>query len=204
MPSLLTLLVIALLFYVIYVILLTAFEEVGFKKWEASLIVFSCIIFGHPIFDIPLFIYNGWIIAINVGGALIPLLISIYLMTSRKIFGRSLLGVVIVAYFAYKITYVSQRGVVADFPYWLLPPFIASFYSIIVSIKSKKKAASIAYSSGTLGVIIGADLAHLKELLQMKAKGVASIGGAAILDMVFLTGIIAVLLDALLYGKGKD
>ncbi|HHF56346.1 MAG TPA: DUF1614 domain-containing protein [Thermoplasmatales archaeon] len=201
MLPLLTLLIFALIFYVFYILISSAFEEVGFKSWEASLIVFSCIIFGWV--NLPLVKYNGWILAINVGGALIPMLISIYLMLSRKVAGRSVVGMIIVAYFAYKITSVTPEGVVSSFPNWLIPPIVASLYSIIASLKNKKKAASIAYSSGTMGVLIGADLLHLKELLQIKTSPatIASIGGAAILDMVFLTGVIAVLIDALLYGK---
>jgi len=201
MLPLLTLLIFALIFYVFYILISSAFEEVGFKSWEASLIVFSCIIFGWV--NLPLVKYNGWILAINVGGALIPMFISIYLMLSRKVAGRSVVGMIIVAYFAYKITIVTPEGVVSSFPNWLIPPIVASLYSIIVSLKNKKKAASIAYSSGTMGVLIGADLLHLKELLQIKTSTatVASIGGAAILDMVFLTGVIAVLIDALLYRK---
>ena len=201
MLPLLTLLIFALIFYVFYILISSAFEEVGFKSWEASVIVFSCILFGWV--NLPLVKYNGWILAINVGGALIPILISVYLMLSRKVAVRSVVGMIIVAYFAYKITSVTPEGVVSSFPNWLIPPIVASLYSIIASLKNKKKAASIAYSSGTMGVLIGADLLHLKELLQIKTSTatVASIGGAAILDMVFLTGVIAVLIDALLYGK---
>ncbi len=195
----LRLLIFAILFYIIYLVLSTAFEEVGFNKLEASIIVFGCILFG--LINFPIFVYKNWIIAINLGGALLPTIISIYLIFSRKVIIRSLLGMIIVAYFAYEVTFVTKEGVTSTFPYWLIPPIIASLYSIIVSIKNKKKAASIAYSSGTIGVIIGADLLHLKELLEIKIKEmtVASIGGASILDMVFLTGIIAVLIDALLY-----
>ncbi|HEC88365.1 MAG TPA: DUF1614 domain-containing protein [Thermoplasmata archaeon] len=203
MASIFILLIFAFLFYLIYLLIYSAFEEVGFKRWEASLIVFSCIIFGYHIFDIPLFSYGNWIVAINIGGALLPILISIYLIFSRKVALRSFLGIIIVAYFAYNVTYVTRKGIVSDFPYWLIPPVVASIYSVLSGLKSKKKSASVAYSSGTIGVLIGADLLHLKELLKMEVgkTAVASIGGASILDMVFLTGVIAVLIDAILYGK---
>ena len=164
-------------------------------------IVFACIIFGWV--NIPLFIYNRWLVAINMGGALIPLIISLYLMFSRKVVGRGVMGIILVAYFAYHVTSVTENGVVSSFPYWLLPPVVASLYSIVVSVNSKKKAASIAYASGTMGVIVGADLLHLRELLNLHVpyRTMASIGGATILDMVFLTGVIAVLIDAFLYGR---
>ena len=201
MLPLLTLLVIAFAFYIFYLILQSAFEEVGFNGWEASIIVFSCIIFGWV--NIPLFGYNKWTVAINVGGALIPVAISIYLMFSRKVVLRSMVGMAVVAYFAYNVTSVTPDGVVSSFPYWLIPPVVASLYSIVVSVNSKKKAASIAYAAGTMGVLMGADLLHLRELLSMKipSSTMASIGGATILDMIFLTGVIAVIIDAILYGK---
>ena len=165
------------------------------------MIVFSSIIFGTV--NIPLLYYKNWSIGINVGGALLPIIISIYLTLSRKVAGRSIIGILIVAYVAYNVTTVSNNGIVSPFPYWLLPPMAASLYSLLVGYKSKKKTASIAYISGTLGVLLGADLLHLNELISRDVPRytMASIGGAAILDMVFLTGIIAVLIDGILYGK---
>lgn len=203
MLHLIALFIFAVIFFMLYYLISTAFEEVGFKWWEASLIVFSSIIFSEV--NIPLFYYHNWDIRINVGGAVLPVIISIYLIFSRKIAWRSIVGIPIVAYVAYAVTDVGSEGISAIFPYWLLPPMAASFYSLLVGYKSKKKAASIAYISGTIGVLIGADLLHLEKLLSKNIPRytMASIGGAAILDMVFLTGIIAVLIDAILYGKEK-
>ncbi|KAA0013953.1 MAG: DUF1614 domain-containing protein [Thermoplasmata archaeon] len=201
MFHLIALFLFAIIFFFIYYFISTAFEEVGFRWWEASMIVFSSIIFGTV--NIPLLYYKNWSIGINVGGALLPIIISIYLTLSRKVAGRSIIGILIVAYVAYNVTTVSNNGVVSPFPYWLLPPMAASLYSLLVGYKSKKKAASIAYISGTLGVLLGADLLHLNELISRDVPRytMASIGGAAILDMVFLTGIIAILIDGILYGK---
>ena len=201
MFHLIALFLFAIIFFFIYYFISTAFEEVGFRWWEASMIVFSSIIFGTV--NIPLLYYKNWSIGINVGGALLPIIISIYLTLSRKVAGRSIIGILIVAYVAYNVTTVSNNGIVSPFPYWLLPPMAASLYSLLVGYKSKKKAASIAYISGTLGVLLGADLLHLNELISRDVPRytMASIGGAAILDMVFLTGIIAILIDGILYGK---
>jgi uncharacterized membrane protein len=51
----------------------------------------------------------------------------------------------------------------------------------------------IAYVSGVLGTLIGADLSNLRRIADIGAP-VASIGGAGTFDGVFLTGIVAVLL----------
>ena len=52
---------------------------------------------------------------------------------------------------------------------------------------------ALAYVSGVLGTLIGADLTNLGAIKKIGAP-VASIGGAGTFDGVFLSGIIAVLL----------
>ena len=52
---------------------------------------------------------------------------------------------------------------------------------------------AVAYVSGVIGTLVGADLLNLKRLGDLGAP-VASIGGAGTFDGVFLTGIVAVLL----------
>ena len=51
----------------------------------------------------------------------------------------------------------------------------------------------LAYISGVMGVLIGADLMRLRDVLKMGAP-MASIGGAGTFDGIFITGLIAVLL----------
>jgi uncharacterized membrane protein len=53
--------------------------------------------------------------------------------------------------------------------------------------------AALAYVSGSLGTLIGADLLNL-EAVRGRGAPVASIGGAGTFDGIFLTGIMAVLL----------
>jgi uncharacterized membrane protein len=57
-------------------------------------------------------------------------------------------------------------------------------------------APIIAYISGTLGTLIGADILNLKKISQLGAP-VASIGGAGTFDGIFLTGILAVLFSSI-------
>ena len=57
-------------------------------------------------------------------------------------------------------------------------------------------AAAVAYISGSLGTLIGADVLNLRRVRELGA-GVASIGGAGTFDGVFLSGIIAVVLVGL-------
>jgi len=195
--GLLTLFIIALILYIIFSLFYSAFVGVGFSRPEAALIVFGSLIFG--LVDIYLFTYENWRIAVNVGGAVIPVLVSIYLTAQRKFAASAVLGIAIVAFFTYNVTEVTRSGITSAFPFWLLPPAVASLYSLLASYKKPRRAAPLAYVTGTLGVLVGADFFHLSELLRTETAGTmtASIGGAAIFDMVFLAGIIAVLIDSL-------
>ena len=48
-------------------------------------------------FNIPLYSVSGTVVAINVGGALVPLLLSLYLFFRFKMYVRMLLGIAVVA-----------------------------------------------------------------------------------------------------------
>ena len=71
-----------------------------------------------------------------------------------------------------------------------IPPIAAAVSALILS---PAHPLTIAYVSGVLGTLIGADLLNLRKIPKLGAP-VASIGGAGTFDGVFLTGIIAVLL----------
>jgi len=78
----------------------------------------------------------------------------------------------------------------------LVPPIVAALSSILIkSIFSVNPdfIFIIAYTGGTLGTLIGADLLNLRGISKIGAP-VVSIGGAGTFDGVFLAGIIAVLL----------
>jgi len=75
-----------------------------------------------------------------------------------------------------------------------LPALIPPIFSAIISfLLFSQNPAPLAYISGVLGTLIGADLLHLKDVTKM-GVGVMSIGGAGVFDGIFLVGIIAVLL----------
>jgi uncharacterized membrane protein len=68
--------------------------------------------------------------------------------------------------------------------------------AVIALLLSRTNAAALAYVSGSLGALIGADLLNLGNLQGLGAP-VASIGGAGTFDGIFLTGILAVLIASL-------
>jgi len=74
-----------------------------------------------------------------------------------------------------------------------LPPIAAALAALVLAPAHPQ---TVAYVSGVLGTLIGADLSNLQVIKKLGAP-VASIGGAGTFDGVFLSGIIAVLLAAL-------
>lgn len=128
------------------------------------------------------------IIAINVGGAVVPTLLSVYLLFTTGLLLIALVGIAIVAAFAYGLARpIPGLGIA-------LPAFISPVIAAGVGLLlAPEHAPALAYMSGTLGCLIGADLLNLHRIGAMGAP-IASIGGAGTFDGIFLTGIIAVLL----------
>lgn len=132
--------------------------------------------------------WPGTVIALNVGGAIIPAFLSIYLLVKSKLYARSIIAVAVVAIAVHMMAY-PVRGVGIAVP-WLLPPLIAAGTALLIS---RQSAPALAYIGGSLGTLIGADLLNLGKVAGLGAP-IASIGGAGTFDGIFLTGIIAVLL----------
>ena len=201
------------LFALIHVGIMTiAFEKIGFGPWQVFVFLLASLLGSHinipvkriknKIVNIPSKVrsfgityrihassFPGTVVTVNLGGALVPLFLSVYLMLKWRIFFDPLIGIAIIA----ALTYWMARpvpGLGIALPMFI-PPFLAALLAILIS--AEDHAPVVAYISGTLGTLIGADLLHYKDIEQINAP-VVSIGGAGTFDGIFLTGIIAVLL----------
>ena len=132
-------------------------------------------------------------VEVNVGGALLPAGMSVFLLTISpiSIIYSSLIGVLAVTIVTHLVAR-PVRGVGIQTPTFV-PPIAAAVAAIILSPASP---AVVAYVSGTFGALIGADLLNLGKIPDLGAP-VASIGGAGTFDGVFVTGIVAVILATL-------
>lgn len=130
-------------------------------------------------------------IAVNVGGAVIPTLMSIYLLFARGLWIRGPIAIAIVAVILHALAH-PVRGVGIAVPIFL-PVVVTAIVSLLLA---REDAAPLAYISGSMGTLIGADLTNL-GLVRGLGAPVASIGGAGTFDGIFLTGILAVLLAGL-------
>jgi uncharacterized membrane protein len=135
--------------------------------------------------------WPGTVIAVNVGGALIPVLTSVYLLVKNRLWGPGLLATAGVTAVCYALA-DPVPGVGIALPV-LVPALTTAAVAILLS---RPYAVPLAYISGSLGTLIGADLLNLDKLQGLGAP-IASIGGAGTFDGIFLTGIVAVLVAGL-------
>lgn len=130
----------------------------------------------------------GTMIAVNIGGALIPTLMSLYLLARYELWLKGAIAVAIVAAVMHALaTPVPGLGIAVPV-FW---PVIVT--TIVAVVLARDRAAPLAYIAGSMGTLIGADLLNLGHIGGLGAP-IASIGGAGTFDGIFLTGIAAVLL----------
>ncbi|OWY67234.1 hypothetical protein B7486_32685 [cyanobacterium TDX16] len=191
-----------------------AVEKLGFSA-NAALFLLAAIIIGSTI-NIPLYkvesqveivdnfsdlwvrqffgiplprIHQKTIVALNIGGGLIPVLLALYQFRHANPLAIVLVTaiVTIVSYYAARV--VPGIGIQMN-P--LLAPLTAAIASAFIT--RGIHAAPVAFAGGVLGTLIGADILHLKEIQRM-TPGVLSIGGAGVFDGIALCGLFALLLS---------
>jgi uncharacterized membrane protein len=141
--------------------------------------------------------WPGTVIAVNVGGAVIPTLMSLYLLIARQLWVKGLIAIAIVAVMLHWLANPVPGVGIA------VPVFLPALITAIVAwILSRENPAPLAYVAGSLGTLIGADLTTLDKVRGLGAP-VASIGGAGTFDGIFLTGILAVLLAGLYHPRPR-
>ncbi|MBU6468270.1 MAG: DUF1614 domain-containing protein [Betaproteobacteria bacterium] len=215
-PSRIVFFIVAFIILIVVVqlnIIAVAFDKLGLSNHSAYLLIMATI-FGsminlplitlkadnalaqkNPLFNLPEGMFGKPVfkgiteVKINVGGALLPVTFSIYLILHHHLLWYQLLtAVFLVSLVSYWISRpVAGMGIG-------MPIFIAPICAAVVSsMLNPEERAALAYISGTLGVLIGADILRLRDIRHLGAP-VASIGGAGSFDGIFITGFIAVLL----------
>ena len=142
----------------------------------------------HDLFAGPQTQYSG--IAINVGGAIVPFCLCLYLLTIVPSHWEIGLATLIMAVVSKAIARpIPGRGIVLPM---FVPPVLSALLAVLLA---REFAAPCAYIAGTMGTLIGADILNLHRV--RRTPGMLSIGGAGLFDGIFLVGIVAVFLTAL-------
>jgi uncharacterized membrane protein len=144
-------------------------------------------------------------VTINLGGGVVPLLISAYLIIYSiprcsadliQSYEKLIIVLLIVIFSTYRSSKI-VKGLGIATP-MLGPPLMTALATFAVDMLSPVSCPTqIAYVGGTIGTLIGADLLNLPKLPELGAP-VVSIGGAGTFDGIYLTGLISVLLVLLL------
>lgn len=131
-------------------------------------------------------------IVVNMGGCLIPCLLSFWLVSRMGLTVPLIAATVLVSLVCYKLARPVQ-GVGIGIPI-LVPPLITALAAI--TLAPPDHAPAVAYVAGSMGTLIGADVLHLmnKRTMSVLEAPTLSIGGAGTFDGIFITGILAVLL----------
>jgi uncharacterized membrane protein len=132
--------------------------------------------------------WPGTVLAVNVGGAVIPTVMSAYLVLRYQLWVKAAIATTAIAFIIHSMaTPVPGLGIAVP----VFAPVVST--AILAFILSREYAAPLAYIGGSMGTLIGADLSNLDKINGLGAP-IASIGGAGTFDGIFLTGILAVLL----------
>jgi uncharacterized membrane protein len=188
------------------------FEKLGLSERSAFLLLFSSLVGSNinmPLFTVRaeaapppmdpnlmaflrragLIVPGRTVIAVNVGGCVIPVAFCVYLIAHFPLNAfQIILGTAVVA--AVSFAFSRPIGKLGIGMPALIAPVTAA---LTASALATANAAALAYVSGVLGVLIGADMLHMADIRRTGAY-VASIGGAGTFDGIFLTGLLAVLL----------
>lgn len=131
-------------------------------------------------------------IAVNVGGCLIPVVLSAFF--ARQIgFSQGLLLCFAIVSITTHLFAKPVSGFGIRLPF-LVPPLVTALAAWILAPKGQEPA--VAYISGSLGTLLGANVLHLlrpDNILKLDAP-MLSIGGPGTFNGIFLTGLIALLL----------
>lgn len=139
------------------------------------------------------------VFAVNLGGCIVPGLMCLYLVTRLTgdtggvdmivpLFG-AILAVGAACFAAARPRPGKGMTVTA-----IIPPVVAALAALFLA--PQQFAPAVAYVSGTLGILLGADIAPLfnKRMFSRLDAQTVSIGGAGTFWAVFFTGIISVFL----------
>jgi uncharacterized membrane protein len=130
------------------------------------------------------------VIAVNVGGCLIPAGLAIYevvhlFFDNPQSLPWLAIAVAINTAVCYRLAQpVSGIGIALP---GLVPAAVAAISAFWLV---PEQAPQVAFVTGVLGPLIGADLLHLRDIEALET-GIASIGGAGTFDGIVLSGIVA-------------
>jgi len=165
---------------------------------RGGLLLIGALIAGSFI-DIP--IWRNPLVTLNVGGAIVPLLLAIYVLSkagSGKEVSRSIIGIIITTGVLYGVSKIysfdTARGLVE-------PQYLWAIISAIIAYLAGR-SRRLAFIIATLG-LLALDVVHIVEAGLGGYNAPTRIGGAGAFDTIVVAGILGVLLAELI-GESRE
>lgn len=133
------------------------------------------------------------LIAVNLGGCLIPGGLAVYQIVRIIPEGSYGISVMLAAIALNIVVCYQQAQPVQNVGIAMRPLFPALTAVACGLLFLPEQAPAVAFAAGVLGPLVGADLLHLNDI-QRISTGTASIGGAGTFDGIVISGILATLL----------
>ena len=148
-------------------------------------------------YKMPQWLGHRTIVAVNVGGCIIPAALGVYFALRLPLVPLLLVTVIVALGVFYFARPVRSTGVMVPI---LVPPLLAvgaSLIALYIDGSGFLNLARMAFTAGVFGTIVGADILHLGSIRRIGSEFV-SIGGAGTFDGIVLTGILGAILAAII------
>lgn len=131
----------------------------------------------------------GVVLAANAAGCVLPIAVGAKILAQQRapwLEAFIVVGVgIVVSYFASHV--VPARGVLLQYR---VPAFAVGLAAAALLHRKPEAAGALAFVGGGLGVLLGADMLHLRELASVSGAGRVILGGAGLLDGIFLVSVL--------------
>jgi uncharacterized membrane protein len=131
-------------------------------------------------------------LAANLAGCVIPVAVGVKVLLDRRLPGAEAVVVVglgiLVSFAASRV--VPDRGILLQYR---VPALVVGVAAAGLLHKRTNAAGAAAFAGGAVGVLVGADVLHLRALADAGGAGRIILGGAGLLDGIFLVALLSAL-----------
>ncbi|GAB6947513.1 DUF1614 domain-containing protein [Vulcanisaeta sp. JCM 16161] len=153
------------------------------------------------LFPIPIIIQriDKLFLEVNIGGAVIPTIISIYLISTYIIHGTLILISFMASLIISSLIIWQSARLIPGIGITLppaLPVLLTLMFTLISTAILHANPLAFSYSLGSLSTLLGADILNIRKVIR-SMRGYVSIGGAGVFDGIYMTGLMSLILASL-------
>ncbi|MGP8075616.1 MAG: RDD family protein [Thermoplasmata archaeon] len=143
--------------------------------------------------------YVGNEVAVLLGATAVCAVVGAWALTSGDALARRVAFLVTLTSTVLVLTFVASSaipglGIEEAFPFFLVPPVAVGLVAAVLADRvfpgEEGFAIPAAFLASTFGVLLGADLLRQPPLYGSGPSGLYTIGGAGVLDLVYLSGLL--------------